>query len=1025
MGGALMVLLAAVFVLVGKQLIRSETSRHEQLRREEVLESLLDMRESLSSRIYLNIYKISAVSSLVAMNPDLTQEDFARAIEVQFRGDHDLRNIAVARGTVISYVYPIEGNQAIIGMDYSKVPDQFEAVSRAINLNEIVLAGPVALVQGGEGIIARTPIRIVNQATGEEEYWGISSSVMNIESLFEGGNMNSERDGLRIAIRGKDALGSAGEVFFGDASVFDSNPLLQTIELPHGSWKLAAVPVGGWEANTVFFTPMLWAYYFISLAVLMFTAIILRLTATRRQAQDALIAAEDLLKKTAYDLTESIPVGTYTMVQPPEGGLAMFKFMSRRFLELAGLTRELAEDPLKVFDAIHPEDYDEWIAKNVQAFTEKKPFFGETRVILNGELRWVQAESTPRSLPDGTTVWEGVLIDITEQKQLEEQLISEKEKAEAATLAKSQFLANMSHEIRTPLNGLIGFTDLLKNTPLTPEQQQYVNNANVSGHTLLGIISDILDFSKIEAGMLELEVHKTDLFTLMEDSIDVVRFIAEQKGLELLLNISEDAPRYAHVDPVRLKQVLANLLSNAVKFTESGEVELKLVTDYLDGNMARLSFSVRDTGIGISESQYEKLFSAFSQADTSTTRKFGGTGLGLSISEMIANKMGSKIRFTSKPGEGATFNFDIVVPIEEGEQAGLARLGAAEQSPISEAGFSKQSTADSGGQNLSGNQKGQVIEQFVANGASVDVGQNPHLPVQDLSGRCLLIDDNASSRAIQERMLRLLGLECASYSAAQDVLSLKIAPGDFDVIIIDYTMPGMDGLETIRRLGELHGLTPEKQHFILLHSSVESASLFRQCETLGITSFLSKPVRKRALLDTLLSMNLSRTTTSAHQADVHVPASTGDEAAKTQGVICNQPDNHPACDCKSSVPRILIAEDVMMNMILLKAVLKSACPEAEIFEASDGKKAVERYTAVQPDIIFMDIQMPEMDGLDASRQIRALESSSGKRTPIVALTAGVLKEEKDHCFEAGMDEFLTKPLDARIIGTVLKKYRQE
>jgi signal transduction histidine kinase/CheY-like chemotaxis protein len=941
-GIVLFIALLFIFILIGTFLTRYETQRKDLLLYDQTLQNLHDMREALASRIYLNIYKASAVKSLVAMNPDFTQEDFARSIAVQFNGDHDLRNIALARDMVIQFMYPMEGNEAALGLDYTTLPDQFEAAQKAIEINEIVLAGPVSLVQGGTGIIARTPVHYKDPSTGEEKFWGLSSVVMLIDSIIVKAGITQGYNDLRIAIRGKDALGADGDVFWGDESIFMHNPTVQTIELPYGSWQIGAIPEQGWASQTVYFSALLWSYYIAAFIVLSFTFIIISLTLTRKNTADALRIAEEQLAKTAYDLTENIPVGTYTMVQSPEGGVAKFGFMSRRFLEMTRLTRETAEDPSKVFASIHPDDYNEWVERNLKTFAEKTHFLGETRTLIDGEVRWVKAESYPRILADGTTVWEGVLIDITEEKLLKEQILTEKERAEAANIAKSQFLANMSHEIRTPLNGLLGFTELLKNTPLTPVQQQYVQNALVSGQTLLGIISDILDFSKIEAGMLELESVKTDITELLENTLDIVKYPAEEKGLELLLNVDPDVPQYAYVDPVRLKQILANLLGNAVKFTKSGEIELKLACSMLDNCEAALLFSIRDTGIGISEEQREKLFKAFSQADNSTTRKFGGTGLGLTISEMIAAKMGSKIHFKSSTDEGSTFYFDLTTRVEDG-----------------------------------------VKQEFS--------GFN-HVK------RCLIIDDNTRSQQLLERMLTGWGIECASDNNASNALSRLETSPSFDVILCDYRMPGTDGLETFRIMMEKLNLTPGKQHFILMHASSEDVVFFDNCKAVGIHHFVSKPIKAGELYHGLRKLQQSE------EPPTEVPN--------------NRDIDHFGLKFKDV--NILIAEDVVMNTMLLKSILGRVIPRARIFEAVNGIEAVDLFKSSRPDLIFMDVQMPELDGIEATIQIRSLEKGSGIHTPIITLTAGVFKEEQEKCYAAGMDYFLTKPVDAMKIRELLE-----
>ncbi len=545
-------------------------------------------------------------------------------------------------------------------------------------------------------------------------------------------------------------------------------------------------------------------------------------------------------------------------------------------------------------------------------------------------------------------IFSGILVNIKERIETQRELVSSKEQSDAANKAKSEFLANMSHEIRTPLNGVIGFTELLLKTPLSHVQQQYAQNAHTSGQALLGIINDILDFSKIEAGKLELELIKTDVFELMEQTADIIKYHASQKELELLLNISLSIPRFAEVDPIRLKQVLINLLSNAVKFTEKGEIELKVSFEKINSDQGRYTFSVRDTGIGISPEQKDRLFKAFSQADSSTTRKYGGSGLGLTISSLLVEKMGGKIALESIPGKGSAFSFIIETTYHKG-----------------------------------------TLEQSFE-----------PLPIK----RVLVVDDNVQNRQILEHNFSYWGIAFTGCENGLEALKTLEKNEPFDLIIVDYHMPYMDGLETIKLIREKLVLTPEEMPIILLHSSSDGQELRDQCKKLGVRFNLIKPVKAQVLYQFLKNIHKNKSAVSL-----------ADKESATKYL------QQKACETIDNI-KILIVEDSHMNMMLAKSLIKNILPCAEILEAIDGIEAVEITLEKHPHLVLMDVQMPGLDGLEACRQIREREQQKDHRIPIIALTAGALKEERDRCIAAGMDDFLSKPIDMETLDKMIHKH---
>ncbi len=523
-----------------------------------------------------------------------------------------------------------------------------------------------------------------------------------------------------------------------------------------------------------------------------------------------------------------------------------------------------------------------------------------------------------------------IYASLIQRFELEQTLKSEKNNAQKANRAKSEFLANMSHELRTPLNGVIGFSELLMQTNVNNVQLQYTSAINSSAKSLLNVINDVLDFSKIEAGKLDLEIVKCDMIELIEHSIDIIKHSAEKKNLEILLSIPDYLPRFAYIDPIRVSQILINLLGNAVKFTNRGEIELKVNFSELDFEKGTYTFTVRDTGIGISDTQKLKLFKAFSQADTSTTRRFGGTGLGLSISEKLANKMGSTIQFESKVGEGSVFYFGV------------------------------NATYDS---------DSSVFSEKI---------ENIH--------RVLVIDDNMNSRISIQKMLTNWGIETVICESASEAVFILQMTASFDLIIVDNFIHNSNGLESIRLICKKLNITVDSQNFLLLHAATDDYLFHNECELMGIKYLIEKPLRYDEVFKYLSDINVE----------------------KPQIELLDEMKQESNMERKA---KILIADDDMFNMMLAKAMVSNIVQNIEVTEAVNGKIAMEYVIANNFDIVFMDVQMPEMDGNEATKAIRRHEKNTGKHTVIVGLTAGALQEERDKCLSSGMDEFLTKPIE--------------
>ncbi|HEY3240500.1 MAG TPA: response regulator, partial [Acidimicrobiia bacterium] len=550
----------------------------------------------------------------------------------------------------------------------------------------------------------------------------------------------------------------------------------------------------------------------------------------------------------------------------------------------------------------------------------------ETQVLTSdGRVIPISLAASPILDPTGTVVGiSSIAHDITDRRQIQEALAAARDEALEASRLKSQFLATMSHEIRTPMNGVIGLTGLLLDTELDALQRQYAEGIGNAGEALLSIINDILDFSKIEAGKLELETVDFDLAQLVEEVAELLAEPARHKGVEVLASCDPELPNALSGDANRIRQVLLNLASNAVKFTAAGEVFVG-ARRHVEGDGLVIRFEVTDTGIGIGAEHRDRLFEPFSQADASTTRRFGGTGLGLAISRQLVEAMGGEIGLDSEPGRGSTFWF--TVPLERLPEA--------------------------------------LAPQRVTN------------TLQGL--RVLVVDDNQTNRLILCQQLSAWGLHPeAMPDGPSGVHRLReAASGEepFGLAILDLHMPGMDGLELAGRIAEDPDLagTP----LILLTSGGDVDA--EEARRLGIGARLTKPVRQSYLYNCLLRIVSGSMESPVRAAPRIIPRAAGGARGP-----------------------VLVAEDNGINQMVALGILAKLGYGADV--ADNGTRAVEAASGGRYAAILMDCHMPEMDGYEATREIRRRERlSSGKRIPIVALTANAMARDREECLNAGMD----------------------